>query len=127
VKACSSIQPFIASNSSYTGNYTTGFYTPPTQITWNIYMADDDLNMCLSACPASSTISIRYGALFTLLSTPIYYDLRNKRCVAECPSTEPYSWSENMTCYLVCPKGAGDIQFYIYDGDKSCVSTCPST
>jgi len=50
-------------------------------------MADDDTNMCLSTCPASSTISIRYGAGSTLVSTPIYYDLRNKKCVAECPST----------------------------------------
>lgn len=86
VKVCSLTPPYIKSNTSYTGNYTS-LYVAPSSITWNIYMADDDSNMCLSTCPASSTISIRYGAGPILVQTPIYYDLRNKRCVAECPST----------------------------------------
>jgi hypothetical protein len=70
---------------------------------WNLSFASDQHNFCLNTCPTTITL----GSVIKNL----YYDLVNRKCVTECPSTQPYSNPTDLACYLNCPINGG-VQYY---------------
>lgn len=81
---------------------------------WNIYFADDQTSTCRSSCTTPITINSN--------TFSVYHDRTNQKCVTNCPSTEPFSWDTNMTCYAICPNSE-----FVLNRTLKCIPVCPST
>lgn len=71
--------------------------------------AYDDLYRCWSDCPTTN-----------LAGNLLFKDNTNWKCVTTCPSTSPYGYTVDRTCYDNCPATT----YASNATDKRCVATC---
>ena len=75
--------------------------------------ASDDYYRCWADCPTTSPKN----------SKKLFRDYTNKKCVSNCPSSEPYGYEDDRKCYSTCPGSS-------YKSDATemrCVNTCPNS
>ena len=74
--------------------------------------ASDDVYRCWSDCPTTSLVHS---------GKKIFRDYTNKKCVQNCPSTEPYADETTRRCYSTCPSP----RYASNATEMRCVTVCP--